>query len=294
MEENVKINFFKKIWYSIARPSKYEELRKLGVVKAIKFILLIIPILAFIIALFIATLHLNIAKDTISELDKKMPEVKFKENSLNLENGEATIINDKKITEYYKSIIVINPLIDKQEAINLYKDLATEKNNVMIFLNKEYVLISNKYKQDNKNEEGLVSQKYSDITSKFIKDTSYEYGKKDIIQYLRERTSYTYYLAQYFVVYFVMTTFLYLLYILLISIGMWLVTKLSKYKWTYKDSLMNTIYGSTLSLLVYVTYIIISYLTGFKINFMDVISIALIYIYLILVIWKQKNKKARV
>ena len=294
MEEKVKINFFKKIWYSIARPSKYEELRKLGVVKSIKYILLIVPILSLIIALFVASLHLNIAKDIISDLDDKMPEIKFKENSLNLVNGEATIIDDKKITEYYKSIIVINPLIDKQDAINQYKDLATEKNNVVIFLNKEYVIISNKYKQDNKNEEGLVSQNYSDITSKFIKDTSYEYGKKDIIEYLKERKSYTYYVAQYFAVYFVMTTFLYLLYILLISIGMWLVTKLSKYKWTFKESLMNTIYASTLSLLVYGTYIIISYLTGFKIYFIEVISIALIYIYLILVIWKQKRKKVGV
>ena len=290
MEENVKINFLKKIGYSIARPSKYEELRKLGVVKAIKYILLIIPILCLIIALFVAALHLNVAKDIISNLDEKMPEIIFKENALTLENGDATIIDDKKIVEYYKSIIVINPLIDKQEAINQYKDLATEKNNVMIFLNKEYVLISNKYKQENKSEEGLVSQEYSDITSKIIKDTSYEYRKKDVIEYLKERTSYTYYVAQYFVVYFVMTTLLYLMYILLISIGMWLVTKFSKYKWTFKDSLINTIYASTLSLLVYVTYMIINYLTEFKITFMDVISIALIFMYLVLVIWKQKKK----
>ena len=81
------------------------------------------------------------------------------------------------------------------------------------------------------------------------------------------------------------------MYILLISIGMWLITKLSKYKWTFKDSLMNTIYASTLSLLVYVTYMVVSYLTDFKIVFMDVISIVLIFIYLILVIWKQKTEE---
>ena len=37
MEENIKINFFKKIWYSIAKPSKYEDLKKQGVGKAIKY-----------------------------------------------------------------------------------------------------------------------------------------------------------------------------------------------------------------------------------------------------------------
>ena len=36
MEENVKVNFLKKIWYSIARPNKYEVLKIIGVRKSNK------------------------------------------------------------------------------------------------------------------------------------------------------------------------------------------------------------------------------------------------------------------
>ena len=291
MEENLKINFFKKIWYSIAKPSRYEDLRNLGVANAIKYIFLIIAILALILAILATIIQLNIVKEAISYLDEKLPEIKFKDNSLTLENEEAVILDDNKIIDYYKSIIVINPLIEKQEAINQYKDLATEKNNVMIFLNKEFVLISNQYKQENQSEEGLLSKKYEEVSSKIITDMNYEYGKKDVIEYLRKRSSFSYYIAQYFVQYYLSVTLLYLMYILLISAGIWLVTKLSKFKWKYKESLINTIYASTLSLLVHIIYMIISYFTKFHISFIDIICIGIIFIYLYILIWKQKKVK---
>ena len=120
---------------------------------------------------------------------------------------------------------------------------------------------------------------------------SYEYGKNDVLEYLSQRSSFSYYLAQYFVIYFVTITFIYILYIALISAGVWLVTKAYKSKWTYKEALTNTIYASTLSMFVYVLYTIISYFTKFRISFMDIISIALIFVYIYLILWKQKRRK---
>lgn len=290
MEENIKINFFKKIWYSIARPSRYGDLRKQGVGKAIKYIFSIIAILAIILAIIATVIQLNVVKEAISYLDEKLPEIKFKENTLTLENEEAVILDDSKIIQYFGNAIVINTLLEKQEAINKYKDLVTEKNRVIVFLNNEYVIISDKYNSESENEEGIENKKYEDVSKNFIKDMSYEYGKKDVIEYLKERTSYAYYIAQYFVVYFVTITFLYLIYIILISTSLWLVTKISKFKWTFKDSIMNTIYASTLSMIVYVLYMITSYFTSFKISFLDIISIAIIFVYLYIIIYKQKKE----
>ena len=338
MEESLKINFFKKIWYSIAKPSKYEDLRKLGVGKAIKYIFLIISILALVLAIFATVVQLNVVNDAISYLDENLPEIKFKDNKLTLENEEAVILDDNKIVNYFGNKIVINPLIGKQEAINQYKDLTTENNKVIIFLNDEYVVISNEYNSDSEKEEGIETKKYVDVSKNFIKDASYEYGKKDVIEYLKERTSYSYYMAKYFVVYIISIMVLYCIYILLISFGLWSVAKASKLvkksdnklskiiitilllictvclilkgysyaiylfaayigllicknEWSFKESLMNTIYASTLSLLVYVIYILISYFAKIKISFIDIISIVIIFTYLYLVIWKQKKKE---
>ena len=144
----------------------------------ILYIFRFITILVFILSIIIGVSHLNETKDVISYLDLNLPEMKFKENVLTLEKEDEVILNDNLIIEHYNSIIVLNTSIEKQEAINQYKDLATEKNNVMIFLKKEIVLISYIYKQENDNEKGLMSQKYEDISSNFIKDKSYEYEKK--------------------------------------------------------------------------------------------------------------------
>ena len=289
MEENVKINFFKKIWYSVAKTSKYDNLRKLGLGKAIKYIFSIITVLALIIAIFFSIIQINVVKDAISYLDEKLPEIKFKENTLTSENKEATVINDNKIIEYFGNIVVINPLLEKQEAINQYKSLTTEKNGVIIFLSKEYVVISNKYNSES--QEGIDSKKYEEVSSKYIKDMSYEYSKKDIIQYLRDRISYAYYIGQFFIIYIVIIIFLYALYTLLISISIWIVTKIIKLKWTFKESLINTIYASTLSMLIICLYSIISYFISFSGNFIGVLSIVAIFIYLYILIYIQKKKK---
>ena len=278
MEDKLKINFFKKLWYSIARPSKYENLRSLGIGKAIQYIFSLISILAIVLAIIAAFLQIKVVNNAIVYLDEKIPEFKFKDNKLTLENEDATILDDEKIISYLGNKIVINSLIKKEDAITQYKDLATEKNKVLIFLNEEYILISNKYNPESKNNEGIENKKY-------------EYSKKDVIEYLKKRTTYTYYIAQYFVIYFGSIMIIYGIYIILISLSLWLVTKILKVKWTLKETVMNTIYASSLSMIVYVFYMIISYFTRFKISIMDILIILLIFIYLYLLVWKQKKRE---
>ena len=293
MEDKLKINFFKKLWYSIARPSKYEKLRNLGIGKAIQYFFSLISILAIVLAIIAAFLQIKVVNNAIAYLDEKIPEFKFKDNKLTLENEDATILDDERITSYLGNKIVINTLIKKEDAINQYKDLTTENNKVLIFLNEEYILISNKYNPESENNEGIENKKYSEVSSKFITDTSYEYSKKDLIEYLKERTTYTYYIAQFFVIYFGFITFRYFIYIVLIAASLWLVTKLSKSKWTLGEAIMNTIYASTLSMVVYVLYLIISYFTGLIIPIVDIISIFFIFIYQYLLVWRQKKKEIK-
>lgn len=282
-----KIRFFKKIWYSIAKPSQYVNLRKEGVGKAFKYIFTIIAILALILGIIATFIQLNLVNDSINYLEEKLPEIKFKNNVLNLENEEAVILDDEKFIGYFGNAIVINPLIEKQDAIDQYKDLAQNKNKAIIFLKEEYIIISKNYNSESK--EGIEEHKYSDVSSKLIKDINYEYGKNDVLNYLKQRTTFTYYIAQYFVIFLGTITLLYVFYILISATALWIVTKISKIKWTYKEALMNTIYASTLSIFIYVLYIIISYFTSFRISIMDIISIFLIFIYLYLVLYKEKT-----
>lgn len=288
-----KINFFKKVWFSVTKINKYEEMTEQGIKSSIKYFFTLMALIALILAIIATFIQSDIVKDALSYLDEKLPEMKIADNKLSLENEEVTILDEVKFTDYFGCIVVINPLLEKQQAIDEYNNLATQKYKCIVFLSDEYLVISSNYDVTNEseNDSGIETHKYSDEMSKYVQDTSREYGKQDIISYLGEKTSFTYYIAQYFVVYFVMIALIYIFYILLISVSFWLITKFAKINITFKKSLSNTIYASTLSSIVYVAYIIISYFTKFSISFFDVISILLIYVYLCFLLAKERKEK---
>ena len=291
MDNTQKINFFKKIWYSIGKPSKYEEMGNEGVGAALKYLFTILSLFAIILAIIATVLQVSVVNDAISYLDENLPDIKFQNNELSLENGEATILDDEKIKQYFGSTIVINPLLEEDKAITEYNNLATDKNSVIVFLNEEFIIITNKYNQENKTKDGIQITKYADISGKYIQDTTAVYNKNSVITYIKQRTSYTYYIAQYFVYYIFMLAMLYVLYIALIALSLWIVTKVSKISWTIKKSFINTIYASTLSIMIYVLYMIISYFAKFRINFMDIISIITIFIYIYILLRNERLKK---
>ena len=291
MDNTQKINFFKKIWYSIGKPSKYEEMGNEGVGAALKYLFTILSLFAIILAIIATVLQVSVVNDAISYLDENLPDIKFQNNKLSLENGEATILDDEKIKQYFGSTIVINPLLEEDKAITEYNNLATDKNSVIVFLNEEFIIITNKYNPENKTKDGIQIRKYADISGKYIQDTTAVYNKNSVITYIKQRTSYTYYIAQYFVYYIFMLAMLYVLYIALIALSLWIVTKVSKISWTIKKSFINTIYASTLSIMIYVLYMIISYFAKFRINFMDIISIITIFIYIYILLRNERLKK---
>lgn len=283
-----KINFFKKIWYSISKPRKYEDMREEGIVTSIKYFFAILGILALIVAIFATIVQVSVVKNAISYLDQILPEIKFKENTLSIENGEATILDEDRFKDYFGTIAVINPLIEKDNAIKEYNNLTTEKYNVVVFLSNKYIVIKNTYNPESGTEDGIETHEYKDESSKYIKDTTAEYTKESVISYLKESTPVSYYIAQYFTYYFLAIGIIYMLYILLISTSLWLVTKISKRKWTFKNSVMNVIYSCTSSIIFYVAYMIISYYAKIRIPFVDVITIAIIFIYLFILLYKDR------
>lgn len=282
-ENTAKINFFKKIWYSFAKPSKYEDMRNEGVWIAIKYFMSLIAIFAIILSIIATNIQTSDVNKAISYLEENLPEITFKENKLATKENKETVLDDKEFIEKFANVVVINTNIDKEKAVEKYSKLATDKHNVITFLNEEYIVLTNK-----NNKEEIPTYKYTDIASKYIKDNSVEYKKENIISYVKQRTSYTYFLAQFFVFYLGMYTILYLLYILLISGSLWVVTKISKHKWKFKEAVMNTTYASTLSLITYIIYTTINFFVKFTIPFMDIISIMLVYIYIFLILRREK------
>ena len=148
-----------------------------------------------IVAIISTFIQINIANDTIAYLENNLPNFTFKDNKLTLEDNKAIILDDEILLSFLGNKIVINTLIKKEQAIDQYKDLVTEKNNVLVFLNEEYVLITNNYNIENNNKEGIDTKKYSEISSKYINSTNYEYTKKDVAEYLKMKTTHDIYIG---------------------------------------------------------------------------------------------------
>ena len=293
MEEEIatKTKFFKKIWISISKPSKYEELHKEGVWSSIKYFLGLIFLLSIILAIIIAFLKSTQATETITYLEENLPEITFKDNILKADKEIS--LNDKKIIENFGLPIIINTNINKEQAIKEYSGIAQENGATIIFLGEECVAITNKYKPENNNNEGIESYKYSDILSSYIKDTSKEYKKNDIIDFFKNRSSYSYYIAQLFTSNLLSMIVIYAFYAIIISGSLWLVTKITKNKWSYKKSIMNTLYASTLSAIIYTIYMILRYYLKIQLQPTTVISIFLIYIYVFLILKNEKERNVQ-
>lgn len=301
-KDNKKIPFFRKFWYSIGRIGQYEKLNKEGLVASLKYFFGLVAILAFILAIIYSVVQVKMSNEVIQYLNDNLPEITFKNNQLSLDNDDATIIDNEDMADKLGNAIVINPLIDENEAVKNYSNLATDKHNCIVFLSEEFIIITSKYNSENSDEntdlnnvEGITISKYSDVSSRYISDTDSEYHKEAVIAVLQNSNSYYYYIAENFIVCYIKLFIEYFIYITIISILIWIVVKLlgkkKNIKWEFKETATNVIYASTLSIVFSVIYFIVNYFTKFSIPIYDVISILLIFVYVYILLIKSKKKK---
>lgn len=285
-----KINFFKKIWYSITKIDKYEELRQEGISASISYFINSIIIICAILAIISTFVHVKLIKTEINYIDSKLPELSFKDNKLTVDGEEPVILDSEDFKKHFGTVVVINPSIDQQKAVDEYYKITSKENTALVFLNDKFLIISNKYNPENNSQDGIEQHIYSEEILKYFKEQKEEYSKKDIIQYLESGISEATLLIQYLVTFIITFGLLYLFYIALISLVLWGMTKLLKLKWGYKNTLMNTIYSSTLSWIVFALYILLGYITKISIPFFDVVNIVLIFIYITLLLYRDRNK----
>ena len=76
-------------------------------------------------------------------------------------------------------------MLEEQEAINQYYNLAEEKYNAVVFLSDKYIVITTKYSPASDVGDGIEIHHYTDESSKYISDETKEYKKSDLISYFK-------------------------------------------------------------------------------------------------------------
>lgn len=302
-EKQKNISFWKKIYYSIFKISKYEEMKKEGLKKAIKYLLTLIFLISAIMAL-VSTYETNDnIKQLSNYLNSNLPELTLKNNELTLEDNEVVILDDEETIKLFGYTIIINPLLEETELINEYDSLY-ENNNCVIFSKDQVIFIPNGYKTENlednieenkyaqENAESNVTvqkKQYNELLAGYNISEETELKKQDFISFY-ENVPLSYYWIQYFIVYFIMNLIIFVLEILVVALMGVLETKLLKLKTkSQKDILTLSIYAFTLSFVLQVVYSIINYFVGFKTEIFQTVIILIAFAYIAVIIYKMKK-----
>lgn len=272
-----KKGFFKKVWYSIDKIEKYSELSAEGFAKAIKYLAVLIIILAIISSG--ATVYKTSfeIKNIAQYINEKIPELAYSNETLKVDSQEAIIDTNDNFGK-----IIIDTNTDEEEKINQYLNDVEEENAIIILKDK---LILKEI-----GVQGTTSYNYKDI---FGEIGITEFNKQNLVEYLTSSNMMSLYLNLFlvlfiyaFIIYFINT----LCYIVVISIFGYLATIILKLKMRYVAIFNMAVYSITLPTILNMIYIGINCFYRYNIKYFDVMYMLVASIYMIAAIFILKSE----
>ncbi len=274
----VKKGFFKKVWYSIDKIEKYSELSAEGFGRAIKYLGILIIILA-IISSVVTVYNTSLEVKKIAEyINEKSPELTYSDGTLQIDSPE--VITDDS-SNFGK--IIIDTKTDSEEQINQYKEQVNEEENAIIILKDKLIL-----KDIGTN--GTSEYNYKEL---FKEVGITEFNKQQLVEYLKGSNMMPLYLNLFlvlfiyaFVIYFINTIF----YIIAISVVGYLATLILKLKIRYVAVFNMAVYAITLPTVLNMLYLIVNAFYRYTISCFDVMYILVASIYMIAAIFLLKSE----
>ena len=274
----VKKGFFKKVWYSIDKIEKYSELSAEGFGRAIKYLGILIIIIA-IISSVVTVYNTSLEVKKIAEyINEKSPELTYSDGTLQIDSPE--VITDDS-SNFGK--IIIDTKTDSEEQINQYKEQVNEEENAIIILKDKLIL-----KDIGTN--GTSEYNYKEL---FKEVGITEFNKQQLVEYLKGSNMMPLYLNLFlvlfiyaFAIYFINTIF----YIIAISVVGYLATLILKLKIRYVAVFNMAVYAITLPTVLNMLYLIVNAFYRYTISYFDVMYILVASIYMIAAIFLLKSE----
>ena len=275
-KDEMKKGFFKKVWYSIDKIDKYSELSAEGLKSAIKYLAILMLIIALISGMTtIYRTSLKI-KEIAKYIDEKAPELTYKDGTLSVDNQD--IITDEN--ENFGKIIV-DTNTDDEQTINKYVNDVNDEENAVIILKNKLIL-------KEANVSGTTNYNYKDL---FGELGITEFNKADLINYLSGSGMSKLYLNLFLVLFmyaFAMYLINTLFYVILISTIGYLATMILRLKIRYVAIFNMGIYSITLSTILNMLYIGLNAFYPYKIGYFEVMYVLIASIYMIAAIFILK------
>ena len=256
--------FFGKLKSAVFNFDEYKTFAEERLSSSIIYLLKVMVIFTILITICLEiriVQEVNIIKQTIEE---KCPQFTFEDNNLVIdENSKQFIIEENQIN----SIIIIDSEKESLEEIDIVK----ENQNIIAFL-KDKIITKNNFGVEN-----VIY--YSSLSEDIALSTI---NKQVIIDLLGSNAM----IIGYLVFSFVAISILYIGFtiqitidILLLSLIAFLLSKIIGLRLKYTPIFNISVYALTLSIFLYMVYIIVNLFTGFNIVYFDVAYRAISYIY---------------
>jgi len=289
-----KINFFKKVWYSITKFEKYVEMSLEGTGRALKYLLQILSIYVLIIAC-IGIYNTNESLNSfVKNIEENAPEFKYTEGQMTLsENQENKVyVVDDLSLNFGKIIIDLNTedeSVVAQHEEQIIND--SETGNMGFIVLKDKVIQIAKLIEGSE-AETKVSMTYDEIMLNFFGQTDIEITKSSIIDLLNGSGRTSIFIVNFFanfIAYFIIYLSSGLIYTLILGFIGYISAKITKLNLKFSHIYAMSIYAFTLSNILNMLYFIANYFAGITIRYFDVAYIAIAYIYLVTVLFLIKT-----
>ena len=269
-----KISFFKRVKDAIINFDEYLSFSEEKLSAAIKYIIKLALIFTFIITI---ALTVRIVKETnivISNFQNKAPEFTFQNNKLVIE-GDVQKIVEGDANGYFGVIVDTqnDGLSDIEETANYQRVIGILKDRIVI-----------------KDVEGLeTSLTYEEVAQDY--DLS-SVNKNSILQFLSGSSMikiYAVFAVVVLIYFFIVFLSQFLLDILLLSVVGYLLAKIIGVKFKYKSIFNMSAYAITLSIILYLIYMVVNLFTVFTIKHFEIAYNAIAYIYIITAMFTIKT-----
>ena len=256
MEENQKISFFKKIWYSIAKFEKYPDMAAEGVMSAIKYLIILTAIVSVFVVIGSMLEMRNLVGNLSEYIKNNIPEFSYEDGKVSMEIEEPMVIDDIQYSGIDK--IIIDPLTETEEQKNESKE-KYKSNGTAIFFFKDQIVLRN-ISEDNQIVEEPYT--YQDFIFNYTQQDIEKFNKTELVEYLVSSNMYSYYMryALSLTVYmFILNLAVALIDILELAVLGWITTIIIRMKMKFAAVYNMSVYAFTLSMILNIIYIIVNY-----------------------------------
>lgn len=271
MKNSRNNSFFKELFESVKNFDKYQDFAVEKTSKTILYVLKVVAIFTFVIALaFTYKMHIEKNK-LVTYLNENISDIKFENNKLSINSNEKLVL-ENKILDDTKLIIDTKEL--SEEDIKKYEEEINGYSNGCVILNDKMIIKTEINDTHNTYLYEEVFKKYN-VTS---------FNKKDIIEGLSGKEITTFY-VMFFVIFYIYMFIIYIMTILMYAVMLALLGRITsmllRMPLKYKATFNMAIHALTLPIILNLIYIVINLFTGFTIKYFQVMYSTISYIYIV-------------